>query len=111
MLIKLSRILSLPIQLFTKMIFLSTNSNFNSLLQNILIYLNECFYLIMDNSSKIKAHQIKLLKQYNELIEDAYNIRQTDSALSDILEFRALKLLNKLNRLKFLSRDIPKTVS
>jgi len=65
----------------------------------------------MNNSSKIKEHQSKLLKQYNQLIEDAYNIRQTDAALSDILEYRALKLLNKLNRLKFLSRDIPKTVS
>lgn len=59
----------------------------------------------MSISSKIKEHQNKLLLQYKQLIEDAYNFRQTDSALSDISEYRALKLLEKLNRLNFLSRD------
>ena len=49
--------------------------------------------------------------QYKQLIEDAYNFRQTDAALSDIAEFRALKLLDKLNRLRFLSRDPLETVS
>ncbi|MCF6295981.1 MAG: Lacal_2735 family protein [Flavobacteriaceae bacterium] len=64
----------------------------------------------MSKSSKIKENQHKLLKQYKQLIEDAYNFRQTDSALSDILEYRALKLLDKLNRLNFLSREPLQTV-
>ncbi|WP_295983325.1 Lacal_2735 family protein, partial [uncultured Algibacter sp.] len=34
-----------------------------------------------------------------------YNFRQTDSALSDISEYKAIKLLNKLNRLKYLQRE------
>jgi hypothetical protein len=59
----------------------------------------------MSISSKIKEHQNELLLQYKQLIEDAYNFRQTDSALSDISEYRALKLLEELNRLNFLSRD------
>jgi len=50
-------------------------------------------------SSEIKGNQSKLRKKYKQLIEDAYNFRQTDSALSDILEYNALKLLDKLNRL------------
>ncbi|RLD28833.1 MAG: hypothetical protein DRI75_05460 [Bacteroidetes bacterium] len=59
----------------------------------------------MSKSSKIKENQNKLQKQYKQLIEDAYNFRQTDSALSDILEYNALKLLEELNRLKYLSRE------
>ncbi len=59
----------------------------------------------MDRSDLIISHQKKLSKRYKQLIEQAYNLRQTDSALSDISEYKALKLLEKLNRLKFLSRD------
>jgi hypothetical protein len=59
----------------------------------------------MSKSSNIKQNPSKLYKQYKQLIEDAYNFRQTDAALSDIAEYRALKLLEKLNRLKYLNRD------
>ena len=65
----------------------------------------------MGKSSNIKENQNKLQKQYKQLIEDAYNFRQTDSALSDIAEYRALKLLEKLNRLNFLSREPLQSVS
>lgn len=53
----------------------------------------------------IKAHQIKLQNRYKNLMEKSYNIRQTDNALSDISEYKAMKLLNKLNRLKYLARE------
>jgi len=60
----------------------------------------------------IKKHQLKLQTRYKQLIEQAYNVRQTDHALSDISEYKAIKLLYKLNRLKYLSRDItPKTLN
>ena len=60
----------------------------------------------MKTLSEIKEHQQKLQKRYKKLVEQAYNFRQTDSALSDISEFKAMKLLNKLNQLKFLNREI-----
>lgn len=59
----------------------------------------------MKTLSEIKAHQLKLQNRYKHLIEQAYNVRQTDHALSDISEYKAIKLLNKLNRLKYLSRE------
>ncbi len=59
----------------------------------------------MKTLSEIKEHQIKLQRRYKQLVEQAYNLRQTDSALSDLSEFKAIKLLNKLNQLKFLNRD------
>lgn len=64
----------------------------------------------MSNSSEIKENQNKLHKQYKQLIEDAYNFRQSDSALSDILEFNALKILDQLNRLKYLSGESLRTI-
>ncbi|ALJ04444.1 hypothetical protein APS56_04505 [Pseudalgibacter alginicilyticus] len=58
----------------------------------------------MNRTDIITNHQAKLKKQYKVLIEQAYNFRQTDSALSDISEYKAIKLLNKLNKLKYLYR-------
>jgi hypothetical protein len=59
----------------------------------------------MNRNDDILIQQIKLKTRYKKLIEQAYNFRQTDSALSDISEFKAIKLLYKLNRLKYLSRE------
>lgn len=59
----------------------------------------------MKTLSDIKERQLKLQKRYKQLVEQAYNFRQTDSALSDLSEFKAIKLLHKLNQLKFLSSE------
>ncbi|MBT8272230.1 MAG: Lacal_2735 family protein [Bacteroidia bacterium] len=59
----------------------------------------------MESLLKLRAKRKRLQEQYHQLIEEAYNLRQTDSALSDISEFRALKLLDELNRLKYLDRE------
>lgn len=53
----------------------------------------------------IKNRQKTLNQRYKELMEQAYNFRQTDSELSDLSEFRAMKLLNKLNTLRYFSRN------
>lgn len=60
----------------------------------------------MKNADSIKAHQIKLNKKYKTLIEQAYNLRQTDAALSDFSEYKAIKLLYKLNKLSYLDRSV-----
>lgn len=59
----------------------------------------------MQNTDVIIKKQEELNSKYKKLVEQAYNFRQTDSALSDISEYKAIKLLNKLNRLKFLARE------
>ncbi|WP_100616063.1 Lacal_2735 family protein [Confluentibacter citreus] len=59
----------------------------------------------MNRINLIKKNQTKLSKQYKELVEEAYNLRQIDAALSDISEFKAVKLLNKINELRYLSRE------
>ncbi|MBD0832100.1 Lacal_2735 family protein [Aestuariibaculum sediminum] len=64
----------------------------------------------MTRLDRIKLDQEKLKNRYKLLIEQAYNLRQTDSAQSDISEYMAIKLLNKINRLKYLSREQQKTL-
>ncbi|WP_033956227.1 Lacal_2735 family protein [Psychroserpens jangbogonensis] len=60
----------------------------------------------MKYSQKIVHNQSTLLSRYKTLVEQAYNLRQTDSALSDFSEYKAIKLLHKMNKLKFLRRDL-----
>ena len=59
----------------------------------------------MDAISKLRDQRRHLLEQYKKLIEEAYNLRQSDSAQSDISEFDALKLLDEINKLKYLDRE------
>ena len=47
--------------------------------------------------SEPKEDRSKLHKEYKQLIEGAYNFRETDYSLSDNLEYDALKLLDKIN--------------
>ena len=60
----------------------------------------------MKHSQKLIDNQNTLLSRYKTLVEQAYNLRQTDSALSDFSEYKAIKLLHKMNKLKFLTRDL-----
>ncbi len=59
----------------------------------------------MHNSEKLLRKRSKLRQEYLRLIEDAYNLRQTDHALSDFSEFKATKILHQLNKLKFVIDD------
>lgn len=59
----------------------------------------------MTKQSKFSKKREKLKDRYLKLIEDAYNLRQTDNELSDISEYRAIRLLNRLNKLSYLEHD------
>ncbi len=59
----------------------------------------------MHNSERLFLKKSRLKQQYLRLIEDAYNLRQTDHALSDFSEYKATKVLHKINKLKFVIGD------
>lgn len=63
----------------------------------------------MKNPTKIRRQQLKLQRRYKQLMEQAYNLRHTDCAESDISEYDAIKLLDKLNKLTYLFRDSSKS--
>lgn len=60
----------------------------------------------MKYTQKHIEKQNMLLSRYKTLVEQAYNFRQTDSALSDFSEYKAIKLLHKMNKQQFLIRDL-----
>lgn len=60
---------------------------------------------ILPKYSQLLKRKEKLKKRYLQLAEDAYNFRQTDHALSDFAEYRAMQLRNHIHRLTFLERD------
>jgi hypothetical protein len=57
------------------------------------------------NLNKLLDKKKRLNKKYQQLIEDAYNLRPTDHALSDFSEYKATKVLHKINKLKFVIGD------
>ncbi|WP_114308757.1 Lacal_2735 family protein [Winogradskyella arenosi] len=59
----------------------------------------------MNYSNRLLKKRSKLKKKYRQLIEDAYNFRQSDHALSDFSEYKATKVLHKINKLEFVVRD------
>lgn len=59
----------------------------------------------MTSFKNIQEKRKKLLYHYKLLVEDSYNWRETDSALSDIQEYNAIKTLEEINLLNFLSRS------
>lgn len=59
----------------------------------------------MNRLQTIQDQQKKLNAEYKILVERAYNLGQTDSALRDISEYKAIKLLNRLNKLKYFYRE------
>jgi hypothetical protein len=65
----------------------------------------------MNRIDIIRNHQEKLNDRYKELVEQAYNLRETDHALSDISEYNAMKLLDELNKLKYLSGETTQSFS
>lgn len=59
----------------------------------------------MSLHDKILQKKRKLKLKYLSLIEEAYNYRQTDHGYSDLSEFKAIKVLNRINELKFVVKD------
>ena len=52
-------------------------------------------------SSPISVNLLKLKKQYQLLIEQAYNISMTDAGLSDILYYKAFKIKQTFFKSKY----------
>ena len=46
----------------------------------------------MSRRDLLKQQQLKLNKRYKQLVEEAYNLRQTNHEESDMSEFRAIKI-------------------
>ncbi len=43
----------------------------------------------------------RLEARYKKLVEKAYNFKYTNSTISDLAAYKAMRLLEKINRIKF----------
>lgn len=59
----------------------------------------------MAHINRLLNKKKKLKQKYRQLIEDAYNLRSSDHALSDFSEYKATKVLHKINKLDFVVRS------
>lgn len=48
----------------------------------------------------------RLQQQYSNLVEISNNYRFLDESISDLAAYRAMKLLQKLNRVSYLDREV-----
>jgi hypothetical protein len=49
--------------------------------------------------SKLKIKYLEL--RYKKLVEKAYNFKYTNSTISDLSAYQAMRILEKINRIKF----------
>ena len=55
----------------------------------------------MPTALELKRYRVRLRRQYKQLIDKAYSYRYTDDGLSDFFYYKAFRLLEKLDRLKY----------
>lgn len=55
----------------------------------------------MPTAKELKRYRVRLRRKYKVLIEKAYNFRYNDDGLSDFFYYKAFRILEKLDRLKY----------
>ena len=59
----------------------------------------------MHQENQFKSFKRHLKKRYTELVEKSNNYRFEDEAKSDLAAFKAMKILEKINQVRYLERD------
>jgi len=60
----------------------------------------------MSEINKLQKYKLHLEKRYYKLIERYNDYRYIDESKSDIACYKALKILDKLNRIKYLENSL-----
>ena len=64
----------------------------------------------MHRLSRLNIYRRHLEDRYNKLIERSNDYKYVDESKSDRAAYKALKVLEKLNRVKYLDRDFSNSV-
>lgn len=65
----------------------------------------------MSRLNQLKRYRKHLEERYNRLIERSYDYKYVDECKSDRSAFKAMKVLEKLNRVKYLDAEISNSIS
>lgn len=60
----------------------------------------------MNQKNPFKNYKKHLNERYIKLVEMSDNYRFEDEALSDLAAFKAMKLLEKINQVRYLDREV-----
>ena len=60
----------------------------------------------MNYKNKLNSYKNHLQDRYLNLVEKSNNYRFEDEAKSDLAAFKAMKLLEKLNQVRYLDREV-----
>ena len=63
----------------------------------------------MSRLKQLKIYKKHLKDRYNSLIETSNDYKFVDESKSDVAAFKALKVLEKLNKVNYLDREIVNT--
>jgi len=60
----------------------------------------------MLNNNQLRVFRKHLEDRYLTMVEKSNNYKFLDEALSDAAAFKAMKILDKINQIKYLDRDV-----
>jgi hypothetical protein len=60
----------------------------------------------MYHKNPFKVYKNHLIRRYSELIEKSNDYRYEDEAQSDLAAYKAMKLLEKINQVRYLDREV-----
>jgi hypothetical protein len=63
----------------------------------------------MSKSNKLHKYRKHLEEKYGKLVEKANDYKYEDECKSDRSAFKAMRVLDKLNRVRFLDKDLSNT--
>lgn len=65
----------------------------------------------MSRLNQLKRYRKHLEERYNKLVERANDYKYVDEGKSDRSAFKAMKVLEKLNRVKYLDQEVSNAIS
>lgn len=71
----------------------------------------QLIFCIMSRLNQLKRYRKHLEERYNKLVERANDYKYVDEGKSDRSAFKAMKVLEKLNRIKYLDQEISNAIS
>lgn len=60
----------------------------------------------MYHRNQFKVYKKHLIKRYIDLVETSNNYKYEDESKSDMAAFKAMKLLEKINQVRYLDREV-----
>lgn len=65
----------------------------------------------MSRTNQLSKYKKHLEERYRELVQRAQDYKYEDEVKSDLASYKAMKVLEKLNRIRFLNKDLTNSLA